>query len=171
LRTTLPWVLFGKRFWQGIADGSVTLTYRRWRRQQVLAGRRYRTPAGIVDVTSVSSASPDQITDDDARWAGYPDAESLLADLPVRPGVDLLRIEFRTVGEPDPRTVLAVAADLDADAVAEISRRLDRLDRASSHGPWARDVLGLIRDHPATRAADLAGLFGRERASFKADVR
>jgi hypothetical protein len=170
-RTTLRRVLFAKRFWAGIADGSVTVTYRRWRRLQVLAGRRYRTPAGIVEVTAATTASPDQISDDDACRAGYPSAVDLIADLPDRPSVDLFRIEFQAVAGPDPRALLAAAADVDADASAEISRRLDRLDRASIRGPWTREVLGLIRDRPATRAADLAGVLGRETASFKVDVR
>jgi hypothetical protein len=164
-------VLFPKRFWPGIADGSVTLTYRRWRRQQVLAGRRYRTPAGIVEVTSITTVSPDEIRDDEARRAGHRDAASLVAELPDRPDSDLFRIEFHGVTEPDPRAVLAASADLDEGAIAEITRRLDRLDRASSHGPWTRETLALIRDQPAIRAADLAGLRGRDRASFKADVR
>jgi hypothetical protein len=164
-------VLFPKRFWPGIADGSVTLTFRRWRRQQVLAGRRYRTPAGIVEVTSVTIASPDEIRDDDARRAGHRDAASLVAELPDRPDSDLFRIEFHAVTEPDPRAVLAASADLDEGAIAEITRRLDRLDRASSDGPWTRETLALIRDQPATRAADLAGELGRDRASFKIDVR
>ena len=164
-------MLFPKRFWPGIADGSVTLTFRRWRRQQVLAGRRYRTPAGIVEVTSVTIASPDEIRDDDARRAGHRDAASLVAELPDRPDSDLFRIEFHAVTEPDPRAVLAASADLDEGAIAEITRRLDRLDRASSHGPWTRETIALIRDQPATRAADLAGELGRDRASFKIDVR
>ena len=164
-------MLFPKRFWPGIADGSVTLTFRRWRRQQVLEGRRYRTPAGIVEVTSVAIASPDEIRDDDARRAGHRDAASLVAELPDRPDSDLFRIEFHAVTEPDPRAVLAASADLDEGAIAEITRRLDRLDRASSHGPWTRETLALIRDQPATRAADLAGELGRDRASFKIDVR
>ena len=164
-------MLFPKRFWPGIADGSVTLTFRRWRRQQVLAGRRYRTPAGIVEVTSVTIASPDEIRDDDALRAGHRDAASLVAELPDRPDSDLFRIEFHAVTEPDPRAVLAASADLDEGAIAEITRRLDRLDRASSHGPWTRETLALIRGQPATRAADLAGELGRDRASFKIDVR
>lgn len=164
-------MLFPKRFWAGIADGSVTLTYRRWRRQQVLAGRPYRTPAGLVEVTSVSTVSVDQISDDEARRAGYRDAATLVTDLPVRPGLDLFRIEFQVASGPDPRAVLASASNVDDADVAAISRRLDRLDRASSHGPWTREVLRLIRDRPSTRAADLADLLGRDKASFKADVR
>ena len=164
-------MLFAKRFWPGIADGSVTLAFRRWRRLQVLAGRRYRTPAGLVEVTSTSCASTDQISDADAQRAGYRNAATLIADLPDRPGSDLYRIEFHAVGEPDPRTLLAGSDDLDDDALAEITRRLNRLDQASSHGPWTREVLGMIGDRPASRAADLAALLGRDRVSFKLDVR
>jgi hypothetical protein len=164
-------VLFPKRFWPGIADGSVTLTYRRWRRQQVLAGRRYRTPAGMVEVTSVSIVNPDEIRDDEAIRAGHPTSAALVADMPDRPGVHLYRIEFHAVGEPDPRAILAASADFDDDARAEITSRLNRLDRASSHGPWTRETLALIRDRPAVRATELAALVGRDRASFKTDVR
>ena len=50
-------------------------------------------------------------------------------------------------------------------------QRLDRLDRASSHGPWTRSTLALIADHPARRAGDLAEMVGREMPPFKLDVR
>jgi Mn-dependent DtxR family transcriptional regulator len=53
----------------------------------------------------------------------------------------------------------------------EIERRLARLDRASRHGPWTRAVLRTIHDQPEVRAADLALQLGRERLSFKLDVR
>ena len=46
-------VLFPKRFWEGISAGSVTAAFRRWERARVLAGRRYRTAAGIIEVDSV----------------------------------------------------------------------------------------------------------------------
>jgi hypothetical protein len=75
------------------------------------------------------------------------------------------------VDEPDPRAELAAAKDLTADDRAEIDRRLSRLDRASSHGPWTRAVLECIAANPATRAAELAATFGRETQPFKIDVR
>ena len=50
-------------------------------------------------------------------------------------------------------------------------RRLDRLDRASRHGPWTAPVLRAIADGPGVRAADLAAGFGRDRDPFKLDVR
>lgn len=164
-------MLFEKRFWSGIADGSITVTFRRWKKPQVVKGRPYRTPGGIVDVVAVDVVEPAEISDDDARAAGYPDAAALVGDL--RDGADreTYRIEFRLSEVPDPRAQLAASDDLDEGDVAEIDRRLARLDRASSHGAWTRATLELIAEHPARRAGDLADMVGRERAPFKLDVR
>jgi hypothetical protein len=60
---------------------------------------------------------------------------------------------------------------LAAGDVDEITRRLDRLDRASAYGEWTRAVLDVIDRRPAVRAADLAQEFGRETQPFKLDVR
>lgn len=168
-------MLFQARFWPLILDGSVTVTFRRWKRQQVIAGRRYRTGHRIVgrimiEVDAVRVVDPTKITNADARRAGFPDAATLVAqlrgdDLPV------YRIAFHVVDEPDPRTVLAETAELTTADRDDLQRRLDRLDRASKIGPWTRAVLDVIAEQPATRAADLAAGFGRETLPFKNDVR
>jgi hypothetical protein len=111
------------------------------------------------------------IDDADARRAGFPDAETLVSELRGDAALPVYRIAFHVVDEPDPRSVLAASADLSPAARAEIDRRLDRLDRASAHGPWTRAVLEVIAAQPATRAADLAAGFGRETQPFKTDVR
>jgi hypothetical protein len=164
-------VLFEKRFWAGIADGSVTVAFRRRRRPQVVAGRPYRTAAGIVDVLSVTAVDPSSISDGDALAAGYDDAHALRADLRGTDGQPTYRIEFRRAQRPDPRAQLAAADDLSDEDVAEIDRRLARLDRASTNGPWTIQTLWLIGERPAVRAGDLAAELGRERLSFKTDVR
>lgn len=164
-------MLFDKRFWAGIADGSVTVAFRRWHRPRVLAGRSYRTAGQILDVVSVTEVDVGSVSEADATAAGYPDAAQLVADLRGDPGRLLYRIEFRRADRPDPRAELAARSRLDDADVVEITRRLDRLDRASTHGPWTRATLRLIADHPARRAGDLAEMVGRERAPFKIDVR
>lgn len=161
-------MLFEKRSWAGIADGSITVAFRRWRRLAVVAGRDRRTPAGIIHVTAVDAVTPADVTDDDARAAGFPSAAALLADLPGATGDPLYRVRFRLADGPDPRAALASDADLTDDDVAAITVRLRRLER---RGPWAHEVLRLIRDHPEVRAGDLADLLGRERLDFKLDVR
>jgi hypothetical protein len=164
-------VLFESRFWPGIADGSITLAFRRWRRLQVVAGRPYRTPAGIIDVVAVTSVDPTSISHSDALAAGYPNATALRADLRGPDELPTYRIEFRPAAGPDPRAELAADDDLADSDVAEIDRRLDRLDRAGRNGPWTRSTLRLIAERPAVRAGDLAAEAGRERLAFKVDVR
>jgi hypothetical protein len=164
-------VLFEQRFWEPIARGEVTVTFRRWKRRQAVAGNRYRTPRAIIEADSVDVVTVDEITDADAEAGGYPDRAALIADLRGTPDLDLYRIRFHAVDEPDPRAELAAAADLTGDEWAEIDRRLDRLDRASRLGPWTRETLRLIGRMPAVRAGDLAESAGRERLAFKTDVR
>lgn len=164
-------MLFEQRFWEPIARGEVTVTFRRWKRRQVVPGRRYRTAGGMVEVDALDVITEADVTDADARASGYPDAPSVLADLRHGPDLVLHRVRFHVVDEPDPRTVLAHDDALDAAALAEIDQRLDRLDRASRHGPWTRATLEQIADRPGVRAGDLAAAAGRERLPFKTDVR
>ncbi|MFW6775975.1 hypothetical protein ACOACO_16945 [Nocardioides sp. CPCC 205120] len=163
---------------QGVADGSVTLAFRRWARPDVRVGSQFRTSAGVVRVTSVDVVDEDVITPDEARAAGFRDPDELRRRLrPVeeaaRPGAGepaVYRVGVEWAGE-DPRIALRESADLTAEDVADIDRRLERLDRASSHGPWTMQTLDLVRRRPHTRAPDLAAEVGRERDPFKIDVR
>ena len=164
-------MLFRKRFWAGIQDGSVTLAFRRWERSRVVAGRPRRTPAGIVDVLSVREVEAAAIGEDEARRAGYGSAHELRGQLGEDDGRPVFRIEFRLAEGPDPRAELAADDELDAAALADIDARLERLDRASRHGAWTMATLALIADQPGVRAEDLAAQVGREKPPFKLDVR
>jgi hypothetical protein len=164
-------MLFEQRFWPLIADRSVTLTFRRWRRCQAVGGRRYRTAGGIIEVERVDVITASGISDREARRSGYSSAAAVITDLRGDESSPIYRVQFHLVDEPDPRAELAAAAVLDDADRAEIDRRLARLDRASSHGPWTRAVLEAIAARPATRAADLAAGFDRETQPFKLDVR
>jgi hypothetical protein len=164
-------MLFEQRFWPAIADGSVTVTFRRWKRPQAVAGRRYRTPAGIIEADRVSHVDPERISAADVRRAGYPSRDALVADLRGDESLPVTRVQFHLVDEPDPRAELAATADLGRDDVAAIDARLDRLDARGRHGAWTRAVLAAIEARPATRAPDLAASFGRDTAEFKIDVR
>jgi hypothetical protein len=164
-------VLFEQRFWEPMRAGEVTVTFRRWKRRQVLAGRRYRTPAGMIEVDALDVVTLADISATDARAGGYPSVEALVADLRGTPDLDLFRVRFHLVDEPDPRAVLAASDSLTDDDAEDLRRRLDRLDRASTHGPWTMTTLRLIEQRPAVRAGDLAEAVERERLPFKTDVR
>ena len=161
-------MLFRPSTLQGIADGTVTRAYRTWDRPRVRAGGRQRTPAGVVAFDAVEPVSRESLTDADARSAGLADLDELLGLVDRRTGT-IYRIDLHLAG-PDPRVALRESTPDDAE-VAELLRRLERLDRASRHGPWTEAVLRAIGDQPGRRAADLAASFGRERDPFKLDVR
>lgn len=156
---------------RAVAEGAITVQFRRWATARVLAGRTYRTNAGPIDVLAVRRIDPAKLTRADAARAGRTGAEQLLAELPGDPAHPLWRIEFTLTAAPDPRAALAADDQLDDAAVADLTRRLDRLDKASSHGPWTRQYLATIAERPGVRAPDLAAAYGRETAPFKVDVR
>jgi hypothetical protein len=164
-------VLLERRAREGILDGSVTVLVRRWRRSQATAGRVYRTAAGLVAVDEVTVIDPAALTDADAAPAGYRTADELRADLRGGEEDPVYLLRVRPAGGPDPRSVLASNDRLTPQDVAELGRRLDRLDRASPSGPWTESVLAAIKAAPGRRAGDLAAAAGREMLPYKADVR
>jgi hypothetical protein len=159
-------VLFEQRFWPGIADGSITLAFRRWRRPTVRSGGRLRSPAGELAIEDVAVIDEDAITESEAHRAGYPSPDSLLQELNAREGT-LYRIAFRLTG-PDSRIALRERAELSDEDVLAVRGRLERMDRG---GPWTLRTLRLIGERPATRAAALAATMGSETLPFKARVR
>ena len=131
----------------GVADGSITVTYRAWKRPQVKVGGHYRVGDATVEVSALTVVPRTEVPADFDRWLGDAD--------PV------WRVDFHRV---EPVTKPPLSDD-------EITQRLDRLDAASTHGPWTRTTLMLIRDHPGVVSTTLAAMVDRERFAFKADVR
>ena len=153
----------------GIADGRIDLAFRRWEKPRVKPGGRQRTAIGVVGFEAVERVPRGAVTAAAARRAGFATRNELLAFLDRRTAGEIYRIELRAVG-PDPRVALRQQLPDDA-ALADTEQRLNRLDRASPHGPWTRAVLRAIAANPEKRAADLAVEFGRPRLPFKVDVR
>jgi biotin operon repressor len=163
-------MLFKKRFWDGLADGSITLAFRRWKRPTVKAGGTLRSPGGFLAIDSAEMIGDDDLDDDLARRAGYADLAALLKELgPPTADRVLYRIEFHVAG-PDPRDTLRTDAVLTDDDVAELCARLARLDRAAPK-PWTAATLRAIADQPAVVSTSLAEQLGMERAAFKLNVR
>ena len=152
-----------------IAAGDVRLAFRRWTAPRVKPGTRITNARGVVEIVSVEQV--DVITDDDARLAGFDDAEALLSfvDKKSRTGGDLYRIEVRYAGA-DPRHALRADVDLSDDEVADLRKRLDRMDSAVD-APWTRRYLQLIADNPEIVSTTLAAEVGMPRPDFKLRVR
>jgi hypothetical protein len=153
-------VLFKKSQLDGIADGSIDLTFRRWDAPRVRAGSQQRTAAGVVAFDAVERV--DDLSDEDARRAGWTSRDAVIKQFARRSG-DLYRIELHLAG-PDPRAVLRESPPT-AEELAALGRRIERM------GPWALEYLHAIAARPGVRAPELAAGFGIETRPFKLRVR
>ncbi|GAA2793200.1 hypothetical protein GCM10010470_30070 [Saccharopolyspora taberi] len=154
---------------RGVVAGEITLAFRRWASPQARSGSRMRTAVGVVAIGEVREVDPDGITEEDARLAGFRSAAGLRSSLDKHGTGRVFRIEIGYAG-PDPRAELREQAELTARDRAELDRRLARMDTSPVRGPWTRQLLELLRDHPGVRAAELAQAQRRPVARFKSDV-
>lgn len=150
-------MLFPKKLWAGLEDGSITLAFRRWLKPAAKAGATQRFAGGVLafeEVTVVKSIKVAEV-----KMTGFPTKEALLKGLPEE-GL-LYRIKLRYAG-PDNRIELRQQA-LTLTEQEALRTRLER---------WqALPILQAIRAHPGRRAPDLAAAFGKETLPFKAQVR
>lgn len=163
-------MLLPKPIAQRVADGSVDLAFRRWATARVKAGSTFISPAGVIEIVSVKRVDPQRISARDATRAGFDDVVKLRARLRGPDDYPTFRIGLRWQGA-DPRIALRADDTLSDDDLADLTTRLDRLDSRSTHGPWTREVLGLIGRRPAVVSTELAAELGRPRPDFKLDVR
>jgi hypothetical protein len=159
-------MLFTQDTLQGIADGRVTLAFRRWRRAPPADGSTLRTAVGVIALDRVRVIEEGDITPDDVRQTGMT-GEALRRS--IRGAGTLLRIELRLAGA-DPRVALRDQHP-DRGELADIRTRLARLDRASP-AAWTHVYLQLIADHPAVVSHRLASRVGEsDPGRFKRRVR
>ena len=153
----------------GLADGTITVTFRNWKRPQAKVGGRFHKGDLWFEVDAVTVVPVSSITRADARRAGEEDVAGVLQRLRhPDPAAEVFRITFHRI---EPAGPPVEDADLTPDDVAEITQRLDRLDGAGPAGAWTRPTLALIRTHPGVVSTTLAETLGRERLALKADVR
>jgi hypothetical protein len=165
-------MLFSVDAHPGLADGSITCTFRTWRRLQVKPGGRYRVGGMLLEVDRVSRVRIADLTEADAYAAGEVDLPALLRRLGAdrSSSSEVWRVDLHYVG-PDDRIALRADDQFNEDDLAQLRRRLDRLDATSPTGPWTVAVLRLIAARPEVVSSELAAERGKERQEFKADVR
>lgn len=158
-------MLFSADAWPGLADGSITLTFRTWTRPQAKVGGRYRVGGLLLEATAVDLVATATISEDDARRTGA----SSLAELLNRLGDagQVWRVELHCLGRDD-RIERREDDDLDDEQLAQIRARLARFDRGR---PWTATTLRLIERYPGVVSTKLAQHAGMERPAFKLNVR
>lgn len=162
-------MLFSKSAWAGLADGSITVTFRTWTKPQAKQGGRYRVAGMLLEATAVGQVEVASLTDADAVAAGEADLAALLRRLgDPAPGSTVWRIDLRHLGADD-RIERRADDELTADDIAALRARLDRLDRNGK--PWTRTTLQLIEKYPGVVSTALARHTGQDRPDFKLNVR
>src|SRR6476620_1754331 len=119
-----------------IKAGRITLIFRRWKKAGVKAGGTQMTQLGVIGIDAVDVVTEKQITDLDAREAGFATREELIADLYDR-DEDIYKIRVHFAGE-DPRKSLRENAKLSAKELAGIINKLKKLDTGSTRGDWTQ---------------------------------
>jgi hypothetical protein len=153
----------------GIEAGTIRLAFRRWRCPTVRTGGTLLTRAGQVRIGSVTQVEASTLSSSDAALAGFESLEALLAELGRRRDGTIYRIELLGL-QPDPRVALR-EAPVAPDDIADLRKRLGRLDAASPIGLWTHRTLVAIRENPGLRAGDLCRTVDQDRSAFKANVR
>ncbi|WP_267550906.1 helix-turn-helix domain-containing protein [Rhizobium rhizogenes] len=150
-----------------IADGSVTLAFRHWRRPTVRAGGTLRTAIGVLLIEAVETVRAEDLTEDDARRSGFVSRDALLKSVVPRGEGALYRIAFSRLGD-DPREALRLEDCLDDIDLADLTGSLARLDRDR---PWTVAVLRLIGLQDGTTAGEIAAAIGLEKPVVKRRIR
>ena len=156
-------MLFSADAWPGIADGSITVTFRMWKRAQATTGKRYRIGGMLIEATDVHQVGRAEISEADARRAGAASLESLL--LRLGDADPVWRVDFVFVGYDDR---IARRNDISSDELDSVVARLARLDR---NGAWTRQTLQLIERYPGIVSTTLARHANQDRPTFKLNVR
>ena len=161
-------MLFTRDAVLGLADGSITLTFRTWVKPQAKVAGRYRTCGLLLEVGAISRVDPGSITDAGARRAGSMSADELRKKLgKPSPGTRVWRVEFRCLG-PDDRIARRNDATLDTEKLTKLKTRVARLDQAKA---WTLKTLELIESKPGVVSTTLARQMNMERPDFKINVR
>jgi len=158
-------MLFRQHVLQGIAEGRVTLAFRRWRRQPPADGSSLRSPVGVIRLARVTVIDDVDITAADIARTGM-SREELRASI-AGEGT-LLRIEIRLEGD-DPRVALRTRLP-DRDELPGIVSTLARIDAASA-AAWTTHYLRLIAGQPGVVSYVLARQVDADVPTFKRRVR
>jgi len=152
-----------------IKAGKITILFRRWGRPGAKAGGTQMTQGGVIGIDKVEVVTEDDITELDAREAGYASKDDLLSHLNYRDD-PIYRMRVYFAGD-DPREALRENDDLSDKELDEIIAKLAKLDKNSKRGPWTKSYLHVIHDMPQTHSGLLADYLGLDIPSFKPWVR
>jgi hypothetical protein len=93
-------MLLKRELLEDIKAGKVDLVFRRWKRPTVRAGGTLKTKVGLLAIEAMDEMRAEDVTDVDARRAGFADAADFRKWLAtMKEGHLFHRIQVRFIGE------------------------------------------------------------------------
>lgn len=170
-------MLIKTQFYEGIRDGSITLTFRNWKSPRVKPGQQYRFGmADIIEVDSIEQVPVSSISEHDANNAGFTNISKLIKFLNknspqhITKESSVFKVQFHYVQDRK-YTPPADNVEITPQAINDVIAKLHKMDRLSKQDPWTIQVLTLIQENPQTASSQLAHIMQRDRQTFKSDVR
>ena len=163
-------MLFKQKDLEGIKAGNITLSFRNWKKLSVNVGSEIKTTVGVVKIGSIREVKLEDITEEEAKAAGFASAKSLTGLLASQKEGKIYKIAVTYLQE-DPRIELREQNVITEEEFNEIKKALENLDKFSKLGKWTIKTLQAIRENPKMKSADLAVITKKEKEWLKLNVR
>jgi hypothetical protein len=93
-------MLLKREVLEAIRDGRIDLQFRRWSRPTVRAGGTLKTKLGLIRIGQITDMRPEEVSEADARRAGFADRAAFEAWLAtMKQGPLFQRIEVNWAGD------------------------------------------------------------------------
>ncbi|MCE7072536.1 hypothetical protein LZG74_19625 [Dyadobacter sp. CY327] len=163
-------MLIKQKHLEGIMSGNVSLAFRKWKKLSIRKGSLLQTSIGVVKITDLAETELFKITDEDARLAGYENAQAVTSELEKVTNGAIYRIELG-YESPDPRIGQREQKEITNEELEALKEKLLNLDKFSNQGKWTTKVLKAIQDNPKLPAVALATKVNKEKEWLKTNVR
>jgi len=154
----------------GIMSGKISLAFRKWKNLSVKKDSLLKTSIGLVKIEDISETEMSQITEDDAKLAGYDNVKTLINELEKTVNGVIYKIQL-SFHSPDPRIDLRQKQQITDEELEELKEKLLNLDKFSKQGKWTAKVLKAIQENPKLPAVELAAKVNKEKEWLKTNVR
>lgn len=163
-------MLFKDVHLRGIKSGKIKLAFRNWQKASVKIGSLLHTAIGLIEIQDIEVVQDSDITDKDARNAGFADKKGLLRSLENKDTGKIFKISV-SYHSADPRINLREQTELSEQEFEDLKKKLRRLDNYSRQGHWTEKILLTIKDNPNLHAIGIAKLTGFDKEWLKLNIR
>ncbi len=154
-------IWFEKRFYDGVKDGRITLTFRFWDTLRVLRGKIYRSHnLGLLRIIDVDFRRVQSITLDEVRRCGYESMDEFKEDIVkyAEGEVDfekdrVVKIEFEYIGE-DIENYKKSMGNVKDSEIFNIKEQLLILEQKNDT-PWIKRTLQLLKEQGYLLSKDI----------------